>query len=134
MNALLLLVSLTTLLTLGRGQSPTAVEEGEQCSTCESRQQSKLMRLRSIKAQILSLLRLEQAPNISREAVRQLLPRAQPLLELLSQYEQKGGMAEDDEEQATTETIIAVATERKLVGFYARLLRIFLSSRAALIR
>ncbi|KAL7831516.1 hypothetical protein SRHO_G00310190 [Serrasalmus rhombeus] len=112
---LLLLVSLLTLLTLGRGrgqsQSPTAAEDGEQCSTCESRQQSKLMRLRSIKAQILSLLRLEQAPNVSREAVRQLLPRASPLLELLSQYEQKGGMADDDEEQATTETIIAVATE-----------------------
>ncbi|XP_007228995.2 myostatin a [Astyanax mexicanus] len=105
MKALVLALVLLPLLIGGRA------EEGEQCSTCESRQQSKLMRLRSIKAQILSLLRLDQAPNISREAVRQLLPRAPPLLELLSQYEQKGGMADDDEEQATTETIIAVATE-----------------------
>ncbi|XP_066509517.1 myostatin a [Hoplias malabaricus] len=110
MKAVILALSALALLRAGQAQSPAPTEEGEQCATCESRQQSKRMRLHSIKAQILSLLRLQHAPNISREAVKQLLPRAPPLQQLLSQYE-NGESAEHDEEQATTETIIVVATE-----------------------
>ncbi|XP_076159528.1 growth/differentiation factor 8-like [Alosa pseudoharengus] len=94
---------------------PVTTEDTEQCSTCEFRHQSKLMRLHTIKSQILSILRLEQAPNISRDMIRQLLPKAPPLQELLSQYDlqlddRKVGTA-DDGEHATTETIITMATE-----------------------
>uniref|UniRef100_A0A4W4FQZ1 Growth/differentiation factor 8 n=1 Tax=Electrophorus electricus TaxID=8005 RepID=A0A4W4FQZ1_ELEEL len=91
-------------------RSLTTTDDSEQCSTCEFREQSKLMRLHSIKSRILSILRLEQAPNISRDTVKQLLPQAPPLLELLNQYDQKGSVPED-EEQAATETIITMATE-----------------------
>lgn len=70
------------------------------------------MRLHSIKSQILSILRLEQAPNISRDTVKLLLPKAPPLQELLDQYDQNGGISED-EEQGSSETIITMATERK---------------------
>lgn len=70
------------------------------------------MRLHSIKSQILSILRLEQAPNISRDTVKLLLPKAPPLQELLNQYDQNGGISED-EEQGSSETIITMATERK---------------------
>lgn len=78
------------------------------------------MRLHTIKSQILSILRLEQAPNISRDMIKQLLPKAPPLQELLSQYdlqvEDRKVWATDDGEHATTETIITMATERR---FYA---------------
>lgn len=108
---------------LGNSTTPqpvTTEEDPEQCSTCEFRHQSKLMRLHTIKSQILSILRLEQAPNISRDMIKQLLPKAPPLQELLSQYdlqlEDKEVATADDGELATTETIITMATERK---FYA---------------
>lgn len=90
----------------------TPGEDNGQCTTCQFRQQSKLMRLHSIKSQILSILRLEQAPNISRDTVKLLLPKAPPLQELLDQYDQNGGISED-EEQGSSETIITMATERK---------------------
>ncbi|XP_014007051.1 growth/differentiation factor 8 [Salmo salar] len=82
-------------------------EEGEvqQCSNCEFREQSRQMRLHNIRSQILSILRLEQAPNISREMIRQLLPKAPPLTQLIDQYEHRV----EDEERATTETIITMA-------------------------
>uniref|UniRef100_A0A671L8S7 Growth/differentiation factor 8 n=3 Tax=Sinocyclocheilus TaxID=75365 RepID=A0A671L8S7_9TELE len=97
-------------------QPSTATEESEQCSTCEFRQHSKLMRLHAIKSQILSKLRLKQAPNISRDVVEQLLPKAPPLQQLLDQYDvlgddSKDGAVEEDDEHATTETIMTMATE-----------------------
>lgn len=90
----------------------TPGDDNGQCTTCQFRQQSKRMRLHSIKSQILSILRLEQAPNISRDTVKLLLPKAPPLQELLDQYDQNGGISED-EEQGSSETIITMATERK---------------------
>ncbi|XP_051977759.1 growth/differentiation factor 8-like [Xyrauchen texanus] len=92
----------------------TSGEENGQCTTCQFRQQSKLMRLQSIKSQILSILRLEQAPNISRDTVKLLLPKAPPLQELLDQYDQNGGISED-EEQGSSETIITMATEPQAI-------------------
>lgn len=85
-------------------------EEGEvqQCSNCEFREQSRQMRLHNIRSQILSILRLEQAPNISREMIRQLLPKAPPLTQLIDQYEHRV----EDEERATTETIITMAKRK----------------------
>ncbi|KAI7790815.1 myostatin a isoform X2 [Triplophysa rosa] len=92
----------------------TSGEDNGQCTTCQFRQQSKLMRLHSIKSQILSILRLEQAPNISRDTVKLLLPKAPPLQELLDQYDQNGGVSED-EEQGSSETIITMATEPQAI-------------------
>nr|ACY01746.1 myostatin 1b [Cyprinus carpio] len=119
------LISLSVLIacgSVGHGditahqQPSTATEESEQCSTCEFRQHSKLMRLHAIKSQILSKLRLKQAPNISRDVVKQLLPKAPPLQQLLDQYDvvgddSKDGSVEEDDEHATTETIMTMATE-----------------------
>lgn len=84
-------------------------DSGDQCSACDFREHSKQMRLHSIKYQILSILRLEQAPNISRDMIRQLLPKAPPLTQLLDQYDPRV----EDEDVATTETIITMATNRK---------------------
>ncbi|XP_071384486.1 growth/differentiation factor 8 [Centroberyx affinis] len=94
----------------------TTTEDTEQCSTCEVRQQIKTMRLNAIKSQILSKLRLKQAPNISRDVVKQLLPKAPPLQQLLDQYDVLGDdnedrTIEDDDEHAITETIMMMATE-----------------------
>ncbi|KAI1884873.1 hypothetical protein AGOR_G00214350 [Albula goreensis] len=106
---------------LGQGdisahQPSVTTEESEQCSTCEYRQHNKLMRLHAIKSQILSKLRLKQAPNISRDVVKQLLPKAPPLQQLLDQYDvladdNKDGIMEDDDDHATTETIMVMGTE-----------------------
>ncbi|TUA20074.1 Growth/differentiation factor 8 [Bagarius yarrelli] len=97
---------------------PAVTEDSSQCSAaCESRQQSKLLRLHSIRSQILSALRLERAPNLTRDAARQLVPRAPPLLELLSRYERQNSSTGEDygeaeeREEASTETIITMATE-----------------------
>lgn len=103
-----------------------AEEESEaHCSTCEFRQHSKMMRLHAIKSQILSKLRLKQAPNISRDVVKQLLPKAPPLQQLLDQYDvlgddSKDGVIEDedDDDHATTETIMTMATEREWAIFF----------------
>lgn len=124
---LLILFLIGVFSVLGpEGQSPSATlrppvtEDSGQCSAaCESRQQSKLLRLHSIRSQILSALRLERAPNLTRDAARQLVPRAPPLLELLSRYERQNGSTGGDyeeaeeREEASTETIITMATERK---------------------
>uniref|UniRef100_A0A8C9RD05 Growth/differentiation factor 8 n=1 Tax=Scleropages formosus TaxID=113540 RepID=A0A8C9RD05_SCLFO len=96
--------------------SPQRGTSEQQCSACESRHHSKLMRLQAIKAQILSKLRLKQAPNISREVIQQLLPKAPPLQQLLDQYDVLGddnrdGLVEEDEEHAVTESIMVMATE-----------------------
>ncbi|XP_051563918.1 growth/differentiation factor 8 [Myxocyprinus asiaticus] len=103
-------------ITAAHQQPSTTTEESEQCSTCEFRQHSKLMRLHAIKSQILYKLRLKQAPNISRDVVKQLLPKAPPLQQLLDQYDvlrddSQDGTMEEDDEHATTETIMTMATE-----------------------
>uniref|UniRef100_A0AAY4EGE8 Growth/differentiation factor 8 n=1 Tax=Denticeps clupeoides TaxID=299321 RepID=A0AAY4EGE8_9TELE len=106
-------------MTAHRQPLAAAAEDAEQCSTCEVRQQSKLMRLHAIKSQILSKLRLKQAPNISRDAVKQLLPKAPPLQQLMDQYDmlgddnKEGVVGDDDDDHATTETIMTMATERE---------------------
>ncbi|KAM9363984.1 growth/differentiation factor 8 [Pholidichthys leucotaenia] len=100
-------------------QQPSAnspADAEQQCATCEMRQQIKTMRLNAIKSQILSKLRMKEAPNISREVVKQLLPKAPPLQQLLDQYDVLGddsrdAVMEEDDEHATTETIMVVATE-----------------------
>ncbi|XP_077304805.1 growth/differentiation factor 8 [Lithobates pipiens] len=86
------------------------------CSSCTWRQNSKSSRLEAIKIQILSKLRLEQAPNISKDAIKNLLPKAPPLEELIDQYDVQGddsseGSMEEDDYHATTETIITMSTE-----------------------
>lgn len=100
--------------------SATSPEETDQCATCEVREHIKTMRLNAIKSQILSKLRMKEAPNISREVVKQLLPRAPPLQQLLDQYDVLGDdnrdvVMEEDDEHVTTETIMMMATERKFL-------------------
>ncbi|XP_077436531.1 growth/differentiation factor 8 [Vanacampus margaritifer] len=91
-------------------------DPSEPCSTCDMRQQIKSMRLNAIKSQILSKLRMKEAPNISRDVVKQLLPRAPPLQQLLDQYDVLGDdnrdlVVDEDDEHAVTETIMMMATE-----------------------
>ncbi|XP_041663793.1 growth/differentiation factor 8 [Cheilinus undulatus] len=98
----------------------TSPEDTEQCATCEVRQQIKTMRLNAIKSQILSKLRMKEAPNISRDIVKQLLPKAPPLQQLLDQYDVLGDdnkdvVMEEDDEHATTETIMMIATEPDVI-------------------
>ncbi|XP_077452684.1 growth/differentiation factor 8-like isoform X2 [Stigmatopora argus] len=108
---MLLLLSVATFLSAGfsgelNRTSGLLADSTEPCSACEFREHSKQMRLYSIKSQILSILRLEQAPNISRDMIHQLLPKAPPLTQLLDQYDPRV-----EDEQATTETIITMATK-----------------------
>ncbi|XP_009576652.1 PREDICTED: growth/differentiation factor 8 isoform X2 [Fulmarus glacialis] len=105
---------------------PVALDDGSQpaenaekdglCNACTWRQNTKSSRIEAIKIQILSKLRLEQAPNISRDVIKQLLPKAPPLQELIDQYDvqrddSSDGSLEDDDYHATTETIITMPTE-----------------------
>lgn len=94
------------------------VEKEGLCNACAWRQNTRYSRIEAIKIQILSKLRLETAPNISKDAIRQLLPRAPPLRELIDQYDvqrddSSDGSLEDDDYHATTETIITMPTECK---------------------
>lgn len=90
-------------------QTSRLLADGEdQCSVCDFREHSKQMRIHIIKSRILNILRLEQAPNISRDMIRQLLPKAPPLTQLLDQYDPRV----EEEDHATTETIITMATMR----------------------
>ncbi|XP_032813193.1 growth/differentiation factor 11 [Petromyzon marinus] len=94
-------------------------ERAECTPACIWREQSKALRLESIKSQILSKLRLKQAPNISRDVISQLLPKAPPLQQLLDQYDFQGDQGpssnhahwEDDDYHATAETIIIMGSE-----------------------
>ncbi|CAM9286730.1 growth/differentiation factor 8 [Lampetra fluviatilis] len=104
-------------------------EEAGLCWACARREQNRMWRLESIRAHVLSELRLQQAPNISRETVHRLLPvHAPPLQFLLQRYgfEEQSGfpggaadapvftstmMQRDEEEHATTETVIVMAKE-----------------------
>lgn len=117
-----LMISLSfVVLSVQETQQQPAVsspEDTEQCVTCDVRQHIKTMRLNAIKSQILSKLRMKEAPNISRDTVKQLLPKAPPLQQLLDQYDVLGDdnrdvVTEEDDELATTETIMMMATERK---------------------
>ncbi|XP_029461882.1 growth/differentiation factor 8 isoform X2 [Rhinatrema bivittatum] len=90
------------------------------CSECIWRQNTKLSRLETIKIQILSKLRLEQAPNISRDVIKQRLPKAPALQELIDQYDiqrddNNDGSMEDDDYHATTETVITMPTESEFL-------------------
>lgn len=119
-----LMISLSFVVLSGQEthQQPpvSSPEDTEQCVTCDVRQHIKTMRLNAIKSQILSKLRMKEAPNISRDTVKQLLPKAPPLQQLLDQYDVLGDdnrdvVTEEDDELATTETIMMMATERKLL-------------------
>lgn len=90
---------------------PPPLDTGDQCSPCDFREHSKLLRLQTIKSQILSILRLERAPNISRDMIRTLLPKAPPLTQLLDQYDPRV----EEEERASTETIITMATKPEVI-------------------
>ncbi|OCT63925.1 growth/differentiation factor 8 [Xenopus laevis] len=96
--------------------SNKATDKDTLCSACTWRQNSKSSRLEAIKLQILSKLRLEQAPNISKDSIKYLLPKAPPLEELIDQYDLQSddsseGSLEEDDYHATTETIITMPTE-----------------------
>lgn len=124
--------SVSLLEVMHEEEVPAEEEEAEeeaagarQCSACAWREQSRALRLQTIKTQILSKLRLKQAPNISRAVAEQLLPRAPPLQRLLDQHDFQGDAAgigaarelddftEADEYHATTESVIAMASERE---------------------
>nr|AZM69106.1 MSTN isoform g [Anas platyrhynchos] len=93
---------------LDDGSQPTEnAEKDGLCNACTWRQNTKSSRIEAIKIQILSKLRLEQAPNISRDVIKQLLPKAPPLQELIDQYDvqrddSSDGSLEDDDYHATT--------------------------------
>ncbi|KAM9820459.1 growth/differentiation factor 8-like [Neosynchiropus ocellatus] len=103
-----LTLSLSVCFSLDLNQtSQLLVDGGESCLACDFREHSKQLRLLGIKSQILSILRLDQAPNISRDMIRQMLPKAPPLTQLLDQYDPRV----EEEDHATTETIITMATK-----------------------
>lgn len=117
-----LMISLSLVVLSGQEthQQPAvgSPEDPEQCVTCDVRQHIKTMRLNAIKSQILSKLRMKEAPNISRDTVKQLLPKAPPLQQLLDQYDVLGDdnrdvVAEEDDEHAIAETVMMMATERE---------------------
>ncbi|RXM97286.1 Growth/differentiation factor 11 [Acipenser ruthenus] len=95
----------------------------QECPACMWREHSKVLRLETIKSQILSKLRLKQAPNISREVANQLLPKAPPLQQLLDHQDFQGDaslqedLMEEDEYHATTETVITMASEQQGRGY-----------------
>jgi hypothetical protein len=106
--------------------APSAPPEPDGCPVCVWRQHSRELRLESIKSQILSKLRLKEAPNISREVVKQLLPKAPPLQQILDLHDFQGDalqpedFLEEDEYHATTETVISMAQESKWAAGCAR--------------
>uniref|UniRef100_A0A669QIH2 Growth differentiation factor 11 n=1 Tax=Phasianus colchicus TaxID=9054 RepID=A0A669QIH2_PHACC len=98
-------------------QPPLPAASEPACPVCVWRRHSKELRLESIKSQILSKLRLKEAPNITREVVKQLLPKAPPLQQILDLHDFQGDSLqhdeylEEDEYHATTETVISMAQE-----------------------
>lgn len=118
--SLMLSFSLVALSGQETHQQPPAggPADAEQCVTCDVRQHIKTMRLNAIKSQILSKLRMKEAPNISRDTVQQLLPKAPPLQQLLDQYDVLGddnrdAVTEQDDEHAVAETVMVMAAERE---------------------
>jgi len=115
---LFMLISVDPVALDDSNQPTENTEKDGLCNACTWRQNTKSSRIEAIKIQILSKLRLEQAPNISRDVIKQLLPKAPPLQELIDQYDvqrddSSDGSLEDDDYHATTETIITMPTECK---------------------
>lgn len=115
---LFMLISVDPVALDDSSQPTENAEKDGLCNACMWRQNTKSSRIEAIKIQILSKLRLEQAPNISRDVIKQLLPKAPPLQELIDQYDvqrddSSDGSLEDDDYHATTETIITMPTECK---------------------
>ncbi|XP_010290321.1 PREDICTED: growth/differentiation factor 8 isoform X2 [Phaethon lepturus] len=113
---LFMLISVDPVALDDSSQPAENAEKDGLCNACTWRQNTKSSRIEAIKIQILSKLRLEQAPNISRDVIKQLLPKAPPLQELIDQYDvqrddSSDGSLEDDDYHATTETIITMPTE-----------------------
>ncbi|XP_052647351.1 growth/differentiation factor 8 isoform X2 [Harpia harpyja] len=113
---LFMLISVDPVALDDSSQPTEDAEKDGLCNACTWRQNTKSSRIEAIKIQILSKLRLEQAPNISRDVIKQLLPKAPPLQELIDQYDvqrddSSDGSLEDDDYHATTETIITMPTE-----------------------
>ncbi|XP_010562143.1 PREDICTED: growth/differentiation factor 8 isoform X2 [Haliaeetus leucocephalus] len=113
---LFMLISVDPVALDDSSQPTENAEKDGLCNACTWRQNTKSSRIEAIKIQILSKLRLEQAPNISRDVIKQLLPKAPPLQELIDQYDvqrddSSDGSLEDDDYHATTETIITMPTE-----------------------
>ncbi|XP_066433735.1 growth/differentiation factor 8-like [Eleutherodactylus coqui] len=97
-------------------KSNQAEDKDPSCTACTWRESTKLSRLETIKFQILSKLRLEQTPNISKNAIKYTLPRAPPLQDIIDQYDvqrdsSSDGAVEEDDYHATTETVIMMPTE-----------------------
>ncbi|KAI1237028.1 Growth/differentiation factor 8, partial [Lamprotornis superbus] len=116
---LFMLISVDPVALDDSGQPTENAEKDGLCNACTWRQNTKSSRIEAIKIQILSKLRLEQAPNISRDVIKQLLPKAPPLQELIDQYDvqrddSSDGSLEDDDYHATTETIITMPTDSKI--------------------
>ncbi|XP_028925523.1 growth/differentiation factor 8 [Ornithorhynchus anatinus] len=105
-------------LTLYGPERRTGEAEGEAaCGACAWRQGAEASRLEVIKVQILSKLRLDAAPNVSREALGRLLPRAPALQDLVDQYDvqrddSSGGSLEEADSHATTETILTMPSQQ----------------------
>nr|ACB38368.1 growth differentiation factor 8 [Neogale vison] len=96
------------------------VEKEGLCNACMWRQNTKSSRIEAINTTLAVRGLGITAPNISRDAVRQLLPRAPPLRELIDQYDvqrddSSDGSLEDDDYHATTETVIAMPAETDLL-------------------
>lgn len=101
--------------------SNQADDKDTSCTACTWRESTKLSRLETIKFQILSKLRLEQAPNISKNTINYILPKAPPLQDLIDQYDvqrdsSSDGSLEDDDYHATTETVIIMPSEPEFVA------------------
>ncbi|XP_073503953.1 growth/differentiation factor 8-like [Phyllobates terribilis] len=97
-----------------------ADDKDTQCTACTWRESTKLSRLEAIKLQILSKLRLEQAPNISKN-IKHSLPNAPPVQDIIDQYDVQrdsgsDGAREDDDYHAITETVIIMPTETEFVA------------------
>ncbi|XP_068103008.1 growth/differentiation factor 8-like [Hyperolius riggenbachi] len=112
---------LVVLPSVDLNDSNQAADKDALCTSCTWRQNSKSYRLEAIKFQILSKLRLEQAPNISKEAIKQILPKAPPLQHIIDQYDiqrdaSTEGYVEDDDFHATLDTVIIMPTEHDFVN------------------
>ncbi|XP_053546293.1 growth/differentiation factor 8-like [Bombina bombina] len=95
--------------------SNQATDKDTLCSSCTWRQNNKPSRLEAIKNHILSKLRLQQAPNISKDTIKHLLPKAPPLQDIIDRYdvqgdESKEGSLEDDDYHVTTESVMIMPT------------------------
>ncbi|KAM4626715.1 growth/differentiation factor 8-like isoform 2-T2 [Discoglossus pictus] len=119
------LVLLVVFSPVDLNDSNQATDKDTLCSSCAWREDSKSSRLEAIKLQILSKLRLEQPPNISKDAIKHILPKAPPLQDIIDRYdvqrdESSGGSLEDDDYHATTETIMIMPTEHFPIGMKER--------------